>query len=246
MIIQVGALLLVMISFSEWRQLPEHPGSWYGDSLVVVDFEGSFRGSVVEAGIVMMNGKGEVSAWSGLFSPLAPVTWEETQTHGLKNRDLEGKPHFHGCFDAFREFRQGGILAAHHASVENRFIGDAWPMPGWVPDLIHPGQQISSWGPWLDSRLLAERVFPGMPDYRLQTLIRNLGIQEVLDQWASRMCPPQRRNYHCALYDALASWLLLLVMAKKADWKAWPLDRLLRLQQTPVEAAGASQLGLFD
>lgn len=235
-----------MISFSEWHPLADHSGHWYGDSLVVIDFEGSFRGSVVEAGIVCMNREGQVSAGSGLFSPLAPVTWEETETHGLKNRDLVGKPRFHDCFEIFREFRKAGILAAHHASVENRFICDAWPMPGWVPDWSRPQQQVSSWGPWLDSRLLAERVFPGMPDYRLQTLIHNLGMQAALDQWASLWCPPQRKQYHCALYDALASWLLLLVMAQKANWTDWTPDRLLRTQQTSIEAAGASQLGLFD
>lgn len=235
-----------MISFSEWYTLPEHPGSWYGPSLVVIDFEGSFRGSVVEAGIVRMNHAGQVSAWTGLFKPLAPVTWEESQTHGLRNRDLEGQPHFHESFEALRELRIQGILGAHHATVENRFICDAWPMPGWVSDPEKPGQQIASWGPWLDSRLLAERVFPGMQEYKLENLIRGLGLQTILDQWAELFCPKARARYHCALYDALASWLLMLAMGKTASWQEWSLDRLLRYQNSTPEAQGASQLGLFD
>jgi DNA polymerase-3 subunit epsilon len=34
-------------------------------------------------------------------------------------------------------------------------------------------------------------------------------LQGQLDSLAERHCPSQRRKYHCALYDALASALIL-------------------------------------
>lgn len=234
-----------MITFSEWHRLPDAPGQWYGDNLCVIDFEGSYKGSVVEAGVVRMNRNGEVSTWTGLFSPLVPPEWEEIRTHGLQETDWKGKPLFREYFEPFQQLRANGILAAHHAIVENRFLCDAWPMPGWVADPEKPGQEIASWGPWLDSRLLAERVFPGMSDYRLESLIRNLGLQTTLDQWAALTCPAGRRKYHSALYDALASWLLLLLLASHANWKEWTPAKLLRYQDAPPGTGVANQLDLF-
>src|SRR5690606_31241113 len=100
-----------------------------------------------------------------------------------------------------------------------------------------------SWGPWLDSRILAERLYPNIGDYKLSSLVRYWGLQEVLDQWASHFCPPTRNRYHCALYDALGSWLLLLYMAEQQRWSEQQLPMLLRLQKEGSESGG-SQLDL--
>ncbi len=220
-----------MTCFSSPILLPEYSSGWFGDALYVIDFEGSTRTSVVEAGVVRMRANGEVSAWTSCFQPQGEVRWEDTATHGLRDEDLAGYPPFTDCFDLFKTMREEGILAAHHAVVENRFLCDVWPMPGWVPDRATGNGQVSSWGPWLDSRILAERLYPAMEDYRLSTLVATWGLQPALEQWAKRFCPPERCHYHCALYDALGSWLLLLFMAQQKGWHQWTTPRLLRLQQ---------------
>ena len=40
------------------------------------------------------------------------------------------------------------------------------------------------------------------------------GLQPELDALAAEHCPPDRRRYHAALYDALAGALLLAVLAR--------------------------------
>ncbi len=230
-----------MMLFSSPLQLGGLTAEWFGESLVVIDFEGSARSSVVEAGVVRMMRSGEVSAWTERFRPRARITQEETATHGLNDVDLADCAPFNERFDLFRQLRQQGVFAAHHAVVENRFVCDAWPLPGWVPDWMRPLEKVSSWGPWLDSRVLAERLYPKIKDYRLSSLVHHWGLQETLDQWALHFCPADRSRYHCALYDALASWLLLLYMAEQREWHEWKLPRLLRLQQEGSET-GAQQM----
>jgi DNA polymerase-3 subunit epsilon len=48
--------------------------------------------------------------------------------------------------------------------------------------------------------------------------------QHRLDEWAAVHCPETRRKYHCALYDALASALLIVRLFEQnilqpADWQ---------------------------
>jgi DNA polymerase III epsilon subunit-like protein len=93
---------------------------------------------------------------------------------------------------------------------------------------------VAAWGPWLDSRRLAEVAWPDRESYGLGALISTLDLQETLDAIAGEACPANRRRYHCALYDALASALLLRAAAEVEVLRALPLPALLG--DEPTEA----------
>jgi len=52
-----------------------------------------------------------------------------------------------------------------------------------------------------------------LPSGKLENLVAACGLQAGLDALAAAHCPPARRCYHSALYDALAGALLLARLA---------------------------------
>jgi len=85
------------------------------------------------------------------------------------------------------------------------------------------------WGPWIDTGRLYAELFPRLASGRLEDLVAACGLQADLDTLAAAHCPPARRRYHAALYDALAGALLLARLAAEpaaADRSmAWLLEK---------------------
>ena len=71
------------------------------------------------------------------------------------------------------------------------------------------------WGPWIDTGRLYPQFYPGLVSAKLGDLVAVFGLQARLDEAAARWCPPERRRYHAALYDALAGALLLTRLAEE-------------------------------
>jgi DNA polymerase III epsilon subunit-like protein len=193
------------------RHIPQQPlGSSGEPPLFVIDFEGSLRGGVVEYGVVRLAGGQIDGSWTALCAPRAPVSEQERAVHGLSEEELTGLPPFAAAFDAFVGWRRAGIFAAHNHVVEHNFLKAQWPVPPYVPDwLAGPGFQMADWGPWLDSLLVCRRLYPGLGGYGLGELIAGFHLQPALDALAAGHCPAGRRKPHCALYDALASALVI-------------------------------------
>ena len=128
----------------------------------------------------------------------------------LQNLSLEC-PDFAHDFDLFAQLRKSGPLCAHNASVEDRFLKSTWSYTRQSPDFSNPKEDrlLTSWGPWLDTLSIYRRLYPDLDSYQLNTLIGLFGLKESLNQLAQEYCPKERIRYHCALYDALASALLL-------------------------------------
>lgn len=210
------------------------PSRWWEQTLQVIDFEGTRRSGIIEYGLVTLQGGTLAGVHTGLCRATGPVRAADRRTHGL--RGDEGLEPF---ADPVRYAwwvarRREGIFAAHHASVEAGLLAAAWPYPPFSPDWRRPGHELAAWGPWLDSRRLAEAAWPGQESYGLGALITALNLQDTLDDIAHEACPAGRRRYHCALYDALASALLLRAAAEVEALRDLPLPRLLG--DEPTEA----------
>lgn len=172
-----------------------------------IDFEsaGVAKGGTdtpVQIGMAVMRGL-ELDPDGAFVSYLAtdrPVTWQASQVHGITTADLAGAPSLASLWPRVRDTLGGGrVVVAHGAGTEKRFLR-VFPLHGF--------------GPWVDTLVLARRFWPGVPDYSLETLIRSAGLREELEA----ACPGRR--YHDALYDAVASLLILrhlLVHAGLAD-----------------------------
>ena len=178
-----------------------------------IDFEsaGVARGDTdtpIQIGIAVMPGL-DVAAVESFVSYLhtdRPVTWQASQVHGITTADLAGAPTMLSLWPEVKARLGGRLVVAHGAGTEKRFLR-AYPMHGF--------------GPWVDTLKLARRFWPGVRDYSLETLILAGGLENELQQACLG------RHFHDALYDAVASLLVLRHLIVHAGLADLPIGRWL-------------------
>ena len=202
----------------------------------VIDFEGSRQSGVVEYGYVTLENAEIVDSQTRICAPVGTITDLDRGQHGIS----EGRASKHALFELewslFARLRQSGAFCAHNASVEDGFLRAVWPCPRTSPNFAEPGQVTATWAPWLDTLHIYRQVYPQLENHKLQALIEIFDLQTALDAQAVTICPKERRRYHCALYDALASALLLRRLADEPTLKDASM-RWLFLQSAASVAA---------
>ncbi len=186
---------------------------WVEQPIHFIDFEGSLASGILEYGVVTVVGDRIVATQTRLCRATGRVRPEDAAVHGLREDDLAASAPFAGDWEYFAALRERGPLAAHYAGVENSLLKSVWPYPRRSPDFARPGERLAEWGPWIDTARLFEQIFPQLRSGRLENLIADCGLQAGLDALAAADCPPGRRRYHAALYDALAGACLLARLA---------------------------------
>ncbi len=89
-------------------------------------------------------------------------------------------------------------LCAHNVATEKKFTRAMAPM--------------HQFGLWIDTLRIARKVWPGCASYALEDLIVLLDLKSRTDA----LCP--NREAHDALYDAVASAVLLEHLLEQAGW----------------------------
>jgi len=201
---------------------------WTEQSIFFVDFEGSRASGILEFGVAEVCG-GRIGATSTrLCAATGRVRPEDVAVHGLDEAALAGHAPFADEWEHFAGLRERGPLAAHYAGVENGLLKSVWPYPRSSPDFARPGARVAEWGPWIDTARLYAQLYPSGPG-QLEALVAAGGLQAELDALARAHCPPERRRYHAALYDALAGALLLAALAREPRLAGWTVMQLLAL-----------------
>ncbi len=220
--------------------------SWIDQPIFFVDFEGSRSSGILEYGVVTVLRGEIVDAHTRLCRPTGRVRPEGTAVHGLQEAALATVAPFGEEWDFFAGLRERGPLAAHYAGVENALLKSVWPYPRSSPDFARPGEWIVDWGPWIDSARVYAQLFPTLDSGRLESVVSAFGLESELARAAAAHCPPERRQYHCALYDALAGALLLARLARDPQLAGLTLLQLLALSTVdPVKRAALQQRELF-
>ena len=187
-----------------------------------IDFEGSTRTGIVEYGMATWENGTITATATALCSPRETLKLHDTRLHGLRERDLLYAPTVEGAWDLFANTRQKGPFAAHHHIVENMLLHQVWPHGRKFPDFATGGLALG-WGPWIDTRLIFELLYPELQSYKLMDLIKTFQLTEKLEKSARPTCPPSRCKPHCALYDAIASALLFDYVASLPTLHDWQL-----------------------
>ena len=203
--------------------------SWIEQPVFFIDFEGNGNSGILEYGVATVLGGRIVDAATRLCRATGRIRERDAAVHGLRAERLAGQAPFAADWDYFAGLREQGPFAAHFAGVENALLKSVWPYPRLSPDFARPGAGVAEWGPWIDSARLHAQFQPKAPSGALGTLISACGLQASLDEAAARHCPPDRRRYHAALYDALAGALLLCALAHDPRGAALSLRQLLAL-----------------
>jgi DNA polymerase III epsilon subunit-like protein len=219
---------------------------WTDYPIHFIDFEGSVSSGVLEFGVVTLRGGQIAETRTRFCRPRGPIKPEDEAVHGLRADQLASYAPFMDEFDYFATLRETGPLAAHYATAENTLLKSIWPYVRKVPDFAKPGQTLMEWGPWIDTGRLYLDNFRGASAGKLEQLVQVFQLQGELAALAGSHCPPDRRHYHAALYDALAGALLLRTLEGRLQRGPLTLLWLLHASTAnPQKRAGLTQGDLF-
>lgn len=212
---------------------------WTEQPIFFVDFEGSRASGILEFGVAEVAGGKITSARTRLCRAMGRVRPEDAAVHGLQEAMLADATPFADEWEYFAGLRERGPLAAHYAGVENGLLKSVWPYPRSSPDFARPGESVIEWGPWVDSARLYAQLYPQFDSGGLESLVVATGLQPELDALAREHCPPDRRRYHAALYDALAGALLLASLARDPNVAKLSVMQLLALSTLDADKRDA-------
>jgi DNA polymerase III epsilon subunit-like protein len=203
--------------------------AWTEQLIHFIDFEGSVASGILEYGVVTMRGAQIIETSTRLCRATGRVRAEDVAVHKLDAATVASYAPFTDEFDRFAVWRETGPLAAHFANAENTLIKSVWPYPRTSPDFARAGESVTEWGHWIDTGRLYPQLYPTLTSAKLGDVVAAFGLQAQLDAVAAEHCPPDRRFYHAALYDALAGALLLARLAEEPAVAAQPLAWLLEM-----------------
>jgi DNA polymerase-3 subunit epsilon len=216
---------------------------WTATPIHFIDFEGSAISGIVEFGVVTLHGGEIARARTRLCAATGRVSAADTAVHGLHAAELRRTPPFAVEWEYFAGLRESGPLAAHFAHVENHLLKSVWAYPRRAPDFARAGRSATEWGPWIDTGRLFPQFFPALGDGKLEELVAAAGVQAELDAQAAVHCPPARRHYHAALYDALGGALLLRAFGQRPEFAAATIPWLLQMSTLDGGKRDALQQG---
>ncbi|MBN2704153.1 MAG: 3'-5' exonuclease [Pontiellaceae bacterium] len=186
--------------------------------ITVLDFEttGSVRGYENEPwqlGMVSLIG-GRVAADS-MFEHLMqvdinrPFNPHAPGRHALLREELSAAPTPQELWPRIMHRLTAFPLCAHNVATEKKFTRAMAPM--------------HRFGVWIDTLRIARKVWPGCLSYALGDLVVLLGLKPEVDA----LCPA--RSAHDALYDAVASAMLLEHLLKQPGWSTISVGELAAL-----------------
>lgn len=213
----------------------------------VIDFEGCRTSGIVEFGVVTMVGDHVQSTRTAVCAPIGVISELDRRQHGIGEAVARSHAAFDRYWSFFTELRQTGLLCAHNQAVEDGLLRSVWPYPVASPDYVTNGPAVADWGPWLDTLHIYRAIYPQLEQYKLSFLVDSFGLADELGSLAAKYCPEGRQKYHCALYDALASALLLGRLYGVTELEGLTLHWLYQNSQPSLNARNrAQQQDLFE
>ncbi len=146
---------------------------------------------IVEIGAVRyLNGEVEAT-FSTLVDPRQSIPAGASAVNGITDDMVAGKPYIETLLDALAEFCEDLPVVAHNAPFDAQFLTSA----------IKKYETSSPRGVILDTLPMARKVFPGLANYKLGTLVQHLKIESG--------------TFHRAEEDAIYCGKLFLEIVKK-------------------------------
>ena len=126
----------------------------------------SYTDHIVELAAVRFSGGGEREHFSSLVDPGVPVPEEASRVNGITDGMLKGQPGLEEVLADFSRFCAGDVLVAHNAVFDFQFLCAAMEKCCCPPPT----------GPLLDTYALSKKIFPGLSNYKLSTIVEHLKI----------------------------------------------------------------------
>lgn len=182
---------------------------------VAFDLEttGIFAGvdQIVEIGAVRFVNHKPEAIFATLVDPKMPIPSQASKVNGISDEMVKGKPTIDELLPSFAEFCGQDVIVAHNAPFDVQFL---------TAD-IKKIESPAPVGVILDTCAMSRKVFPGLANYKLGTLVQHLKIKAS--------------NFHRAEEDAsycgyLFSHILQKVMQPSGEI---PVENLISLTGKP-------------
>lgn len=178
------------------------------------------RDKVTEIGIVLHNGEKILDTYSTLINPECYIPYGITQLTGITQEMVADAPRFYEVAKDIVQWTEGAIFVAHNARFDYGFLREEFARLGYT----FSRRQLCT-------VRLSRKVFPGLPSYSLENLIRHFGIEV------------NRR--HRALDDALAT-SRLLEMALDREGSETSVDAIVNMGLQATRLPGQLQSFRID
>jgi DNA polymerase-3 subunit epsilon len=184
---------------------------------------------IVEIGAVRFVDGVPDARFCTLIDPKMDIPEAASRVNGISNDMVYGKPTIERLLEPFAEFCGDDILVAHNANFDFQFLQSD------VIRLESPAPR----GVVLDTCNMARKVIPGLPNYKLGTLVQHLDIESS--------------NFHRAEEDATYAGHLFIHLIQKMSGglQLPPIENLVTLSgknvlRFPQITPRQKQLGFFD
>ena len=186
----------------------------------------SYVDHIVELAAVRWTGKEEQDSFSALVNPGVPMPEEASRVNGITDEMLKDKPPIGSVLKDFSRFCSQYPLVAHNAVFDFQFLSQAFEKNHCSPPS----------GPVFDTYTISKKVFPGLSNYKLSTLIEYLKIPIS--------------QFHRAQQDAYACGKVFKAILQKTNMEhsicSQTLTDLMGRKALKFPPLKAYQLSLFD
>jgi DNA polymerase-3 subunit epsilon len=184
---------------------------------------------LVEIGAVKFQQGQPVAVFATLIDPETSIPEGASRVNGITDAMVVGKPKIQTLLDPLAEFCGDLPMVAHNAPFDFQFLSAD----------IKKFESRAARGPVLDTLALSRKLFPGLPNHKLGTLVEHLKIPAT----------QFHRAEQDACYCGQLFWTILLRMGGEQG-RFPPLENLIALcgkspLQFPQIVPQPKQLGLF-
>lgn len=138
---------------------------------VVMDFETTGFSpqddEIIEIGIAKCCGETVLDTFSTFVNPEFDLPAKITELTGIKNEDLMGAPKLKTAIAQAAEFIGNEIIVAHNAAFDIGFLKSAYQ-----------AADISREIRYIDTLALSKKLFPGLPNHKLSTIIQEFSLMD--------------------------------------------------------------------
>lgn len=162
---------------------------------------------IVEIGAVKFVDGSPDSVFATLINPGIEIPEAASRVNGIQNEMVEGKPTIDRLLEPFAEFCGDDLIVAHNAAFDFQFLAAD----------IQKHESPAPKGIVLDTCNIARKIMPGLPNYKLGTLVQHLGIEST--------------NFHRAEEDANYCGQLFIKLVQKmtGSLSLPPIENLVTL-----------------
>jgi DNA polymerase III subunit epsilon len=135
-----------------------------------------------------------------------PILWSAQKVHGITPAALADAPSLLALWPDIKSRLSDAVVVAHGKGTEKRFLR-AFPGHGF--------------GPWIDTLHLSRAAWPDLTDHSLGNVCQSHALTSTIED----LVPG--KSWHDALFDAVASLVLLARLIQTHDLLDQSLDSIL-------------------